>query len=129
MQMPDGIERRLVQAVFYHTGLESHEREDVPEDCIMQIIRARHNSPGQGHPIQRPTRKNQSKYGLERESLTKAFPDFMIHEITQARIALSKINSLKRDERQPNPTFKTKRCICDSSLMNIMNITWNKRNL
>ena len=39
-----------LQAVFDHTGLESHKQLVVPEDCVMKIIRTLHTSPVHGHP-------------------------------------------------------------------------------
>ena len=45
LQVVNGI---LYRQFFDRTGLESHEQLVVPENCMMKIIRAFHNSPVQG---------------------------------------------------------------------------------
>ena len=47
LQVVNGV---LYRQLFDHTGLESHEQLVVPEDCVMEIIRALNNITVQGHP-------------------------------------------------------------------------------
>ena len=66
---------------------------DVPHETEQHSTQTRYDQ--EERMNSRPSRNNQSMYGLREHPAPKTYPDFLIHEITTARNALRKTNITK----------------------------------